>query len=127
MKRRSLEPESESVQVEESLCRALLALDTVAEMRSFLRDLCTPAELEALVDRWRVVPYLLRGMAYREIHERTAVSVTTIGRVARFLSQGNGGYQAAIAHHAVPLQRKRGRPAASQLAGATAKRTRGAR
>jgi TrpR-related protein YerC/YecD len=127
MKRRSLKPESESAQVEESLCRALLALDTVGEMRSFLRDLCTPAELEALIDRWRVVPYLLRGMAYREIHDRTAVSVTTIGRVARFLSQGNGGYQAAIAHHAVPAQLKRvrpkrGRPARTSGTGAPAKR-----
>ena len=116
MKRRSLQPESESTQVEDSLCRALLTLDTVGEMRSFLRDLCTPAELEALIDRWRVVPYLLRGMAYREIHERTAVSVTTIGRVARFLSQGNGGYQAAIAHHAIPPVRKRGRPAGAARA-----------
>jgi TrpR-related protein YerC/YecD len=132
MKRRSLKPESESTQVEESLCRALLALDTVAEMRSFLRDLCTPAELEALIDRWRVVPYLLHGMAYREIHDRTAVSVTTIGRVARFLSQGNGGYQAAIAHHAVPaqlerVQRKRGRRTASPGIAPPTKRARGAR
>jgi len=132
MKRRSLKPESESAQVEESLCRALLTLDTVAEMRSFLRDLCTPAELEALIDRWRVVPYLLRGMAYREIHDRTAVSVTTIGRVARFLSQGNGGYQAAIAHHAVPAplklaQRGRGRPAAAPRTGSPAKRARAGR
>jgi TrpR-related protein YerC/YecD len=82
-------------------------------MRAFLRDLCTPSELEALIDRWRVVPYLLRGMAYREIHERTAVSVTTIGRVARFLSQGNGGYQAAVAHNAVPTLGRRARPASS--------------
>jgi len=94
----------------------LLALDTVAEMRAFLRDLCTPAELEALVDRGSVVPYLLRGVSYREIHERTAVSVTTIGRVARFLSRGNGGYQAAVAHHAVPRVRKRGRAAESAAA-----------
>jgi len=132
MKRRSLQPESESTQVEDSLCRALLTLDTVGEMRSFLRDLCTPAELEALIDRWRVVPYLLRGMAYREIHDRTAVSVTTIGRVARFLSQGNGGYQAAIAHHAVPAQlkrapRKRGRPAGSPRVESPAKRARATR
>ena len=82
---------------EESLCRALLSLPDVAGMRAFLRDLCTPAELEALSDRWRVVPYILKGMPYREIHERTAVSITTIGRVARFLSQGNGGYLAAAA------------------------------
>ena len=132
MKRRSLQPESESTQVEESLCRALLTLDTVGEMRSFLRDLCTPAELEALIDRWRVVPYLLQGMAYREIHDRTAVSVTTIGRVARFLSQGNGGYQAAIAHHAVPaqlklVQRRRGRPAVAPRTESPAKRARATR
>ncbi len=105
MKHRSLEPEPTSEAPVDSLCRALLALESVAEMRAFLRDLCTPAELEALVDRWRVVPYLMQGTAYREIHDRTAVSVTTIGRVARFLSQGNGGYQAAIAHHAVPTLR----------------------
>ena len=69
-------------------------------MDAFLNDLCTPAELEVLVDRWRVVPYLLDGVSYREIHERTAVSITTIGRVARYLNQGNGGYLAAAAREA---------------------------
>ncbi|GLQ98683.1 hypothetical protein GCM10007863_31030 [Dyella mobilis] len=80
-----------------SLCRALLSLKNAEEMDAFLNDLCTPAELEVLVDRWRVVPYLLEGVSYREIHERTAVSITTIGRVARYLNQGNGGYLAAAA------------------------------
>jgi TrpR-related protein YerC/YecD len=111
MKRRQLDPETTKESAEDNLCRALLSMRGPVEMRSFLRDLCTPAELEALIDRWRVVPYLLQGMAYREIHDRTAVSVTTIGRVARFLAQGNGGYRAAIEHHAVPSVRKRGRPA----------------
>ena len=121
MKRRHLEPETSADRAERSLCEALLACRTRDEMRAFLRDLCTPSELEALVDRWRVVPYLLRGMSYREIHERTAVSVTTIGRVARFLSQGNGGYRAAVAHNAVPaLRRRRGRPPASARAAAAA-------
>ena len=117
MKRRSLDPEPTTESPVDSLCRALLALEGVAEMRAFLRDLCTPAELEALADRWRVVPYLLKGVAYREIHERTSVSVTTIGRVARFLSQGNGGYQAAVGHDALPALRRRGRPVASGSSG----------
>ncbi len=72
-------------------------MKNVDEMDAFLNDLCTPAELEVLVDRWRVVPYLLDGVSYREIHERTAVSITTIGRVARYLNQGSGGYLAAAA------------------------------
>jgi TrpR-related protein YerC/YecD len=95
MKHRQLEPETTRERAEASLCRALLGLRSAAEMQAFLRDLCTPAELEALVDRWNVVPYILEGLPYREIHARTAVSITTIGRVARFISQGNGGYLAA--------------------------------
>jgi TrpR-related protein YerC/YecD len=100
MKRRSLDPEVATEAVEHSLYEALLSLRNVEEMAAFLRDLCTPAELEVMVDRWRVVPYLLEGVAYREIHERTAVSITTIGRVARYLNQGSGGYLAAAARAA---------------------------
>jgi len=102
MKRRVLEPETTRERSEESLCQALLSLRSVPEMRAFLRDLCTPAELEALIDRWKVVPYVLEGVPYREIHARTAVSITTIGRVARFINQGNGGYLAAIAKESKP-------------------------
>lgn len=82
-------------QAENELCRAFLAMETPDECRRLLADLCTPAELEAMVDRWRVVGLLREGRPYREIHELTGVSVTTIGRVARFLDYGNGGYQIA--------------------------------
>ncbi|MEO8777514.1 MAG: YerC/YecD family TrpR-related protein [Rhodanobacter sp.] len=100
MKRRSLDPETPAESAELSLYQALLSLKNTDEMAAFLRDLCTPAELEVLVDRWRVVPYLLEGVPYREIHERTAVSITTVGRVARYLNQGSGGYLAAAARAA---------------------------
>ena len=80
---------------ERALCQALLTLRTVDECRNFLRDLCTPAELQALADRWTVVGLLQAGMPYREISRQTGVSVTTIGRVARYLEAGNGGYALA--------------------------------
>lgn len=83
-------------QAQKSFFRALLALESEQECRNFFGDLCTPAELEALVDRWRVVGYLAEGMPYRRIHELTGVSVTTIGRVARYLTGGNGGYRVAL-------------------------------
>jgi len=79
-----------------SLADAFAALDDVGEVAAFLRDLCTPAELEAMADRWKVVPLLQQGVPYREIHERTGVSVTTTGRVARSLEHGHRGYAAAI-------------------------------
>jgi TrpR-related protein YerC/YecD len=80
----------------DALSRALAALVKPGDIRAFLEDLCTPAELEAMTDRWKVVPLLLEGVPYREIHDRTLVSVTTIGRVARTLEHGAGGYAAAL-------------------------------
>ncbi|MEP6906704.1 MAG: YerC/YecD family TrpR-related protein [Pseudoxanthomonas sp.] len=80
----------------QTLSRALAALSKAEDVRAFLKDLCTPAELEAMSDRWRVVPLLLKGVPYREIHDLTEVSVTTIGRVARTLESGTGGYAAAL-------------------------------
>jgi len=79
-----------------TLSEALLSLQTPQEIREFLEDLCTPAELEAMVDRWRVAQLLDRGYSYRDIREMTEVSVTTIGRVARFLELGAGGYRTAL-------------------------------
>lgn len=81
------------MEAENDLFRALLTLKTVDEARDFFTDLCTPAEMQALVDRWMVVEPLIDGEPYREISQKTGVSVTTIGRVARFLTQGSGGYQ----------------------------------
>jgi TrpR-related protein YerC/YecD len=89
---------------ERNLCGALAALKTPEEVRAFLRDLCTPAEIQAMADRWAVVEPLEQSIPYREIHRLTGVSVTTIGRVARFLKSGNGGYLTAT-------RRLEGRPA----------------
>jgi TrpR-related protein YerC/YecD len=85
----------QEVLAERNLVEAVLTLKSVEECRAFLRDLCTPAELQAMADRWAVVECLQRAMPYREIHGQTGVSVTTIGRVARYLAQGNGGYALA--------------------------------
>jgi TrpR-related protein YerC/YecD len=87
---------------EDALFRAILSLRDVHEVRNFFKDLCTPAELQALVDRWQVVELLQQDLPYRRIHDLTGVSVTTIGRVARFLSDGFGGYAAALDHAAEP-------------------------
>ena len=86
----------------DGLAVALAGLKDAAEVRAFLEDLCTPAELEAMGDRWRVVPQLLQGVPYREIHERTKVSVTTVGRVARTLERGAGGYRIAARRLRLP-------------------------
>ena len=82
----------------EELCAALLVPSDVAEMRRLLTDLCTPAEIRTLAERWHVAR-LLDGtdLSYRDIHDSTGVSTTTIVRVARFLRQEpHQGYRRTI-------------------------------
>ena len=86
----------EEVAAEEELFNAVLKLRTTGECRAFFQDLCTPAELQAMKDRWSVAERLAENRTYREIHDLTGVSVTTIGRVARYLSSGSGGYQTVL-------------------------------
>jgi TrpR-related protein YerC/YecD len=83
----------EEAAAEDRLLRAILVLRNIEECRAFFHDLCTPAELQALKDRWAVAELLAEGrLTYRQIHDRTGVSITTIGRVARYLLAGEGGY-----------------------------------
>jgi TrpR-related protein YerC/YecD len=74
---------------------ALLLLESRQEAQNFIKDLCTPQEITALTERWRVCQLLAAGeLSYREIHSVTGASITTIGRVARFLKdEPNNGYK----------------------------------
>lgn len=75
-------------QTETALYAALLNLKTQGECASFIHDLCTPAEIKAMSERFRVAQLLdEKQLSYREIHDKTGASLATIGRVARFLTQ----------------------------------------
>lgn len=91
-------PSRDGERLTEDLCRALLTPQDPAGMARFLTDLCTPQEIRTLAERWHVAR-LLDGtdLSYRDIHDATGVSTTTIVRVARFLRQEpNRGYRAAL-------------------------------
>lgn len=82
----------------DELCEALLTPKSREEMRRLLADLCTPAEVRTLAERWHVARLLdERDLTYREIHDGTGVSTTTIVRVGRFLRQEpHQGYRLAL-------------------------------
>lgn len=82
----------------DDLCAALLTPRDVVEMRSLLVDLCTPAEIRSLAERWHVARLLNdSALSYRDIQEATGVSTTTVVRVARFLRQEpHQGYRRAL-------------------------------
>jgi TrpR-related protein YerC/YecD len=72
----------------DALCDAFLALRTREEVKNFLADLCTPAELRAFAERWSVARLLDREtLSYREVAVRAGASPTTVVRVARFLNE----------------------------------------
>lgn len=94
----SVTPTRDSGALTSDLCSALLTPGNRDEMERLLLDLCTPAEIRTLAERWHVAR-LLDGtsLSYREIHDATGVSTTTVVRVARFLrEERNGGYRRAI-------------------------------
>ena len=73
-----------------ALFEALLQLQSPLEMKHFFEDLCTPAELDAMADRWLVAKLLSEHIPYRKIYEKTGTSTATVTRVARALETGQG-------------------------------------
>jgi TrpR-related protein YerC/YecD len=92
---RILDPREE-IAAEDGLYKAVLKLRDSGECRAFFRDLCTPAELQAMKDRWAVAELLADGLTYRQIRDKTGVSVTTVGRVARCMAEEPDGYSAVL-------------------------------
>ena len=78
----------------EELFEALLLLENKDEVACFMRDLCTPQEIAALAERWRVCKLLDQNtLSYREIHQQTGASLATITRISRFLrNEPHQGY-----------------------------------
>ena len=88
MLNKRVEPTRDQARLAQQLCEVLLTPRNADEMARLLADLCTPAEVRTLAERWHVARVLEEGkLSYREIHDATGVSTTTIVRVARFLKQ----------------------------------------
>ena len=76
------------------LSTALKNLNSDKDIDNFLKDLCTPAEIEAMKERWEVAQLLYKGdSTYRDIASKLNTSTATVTRVARFLfKESNKGY-----------------------------------
>ena len=73
MKEHRIYDSGEELAAEDELFNAVLQLETLDECRAFFQDLCTPAELQAMKDRWVVAELLADGLTYRQIRDRTGV------------------------------------------------------
>lgn len=94
----SLTPTRDEAELRAGLAEALASPASQGDMLALLTDLCTPAELHSLAERWHVARLLdATDLSYRDISEGTGVSPTTVTRVARFLkTEPHKGYRMAI-------------------------------
>ena len=75
-----------------ALYETILKLRNMDECVRFFEDLCTPGELRSMEQRFDVAVYLLEGLVYLDILEKTGASSATISRVRRsMLDNGAGG------------------------------------
>ena len=79
------------------LYKAILTLETEEECYNFFQDLCTIPELRSMEQRYEVATLLNNGLIYNDILERTGASSATISRVARSLTDSDGGYERIFA------------------------------
>jgi TrpR-related protein YerC/YecD len=79
------------------LFEIITKLENRDESWRFFCDLCTPAEINSMIERWRVAQLLNEGHSYRQINEMTGVSTATITRVAKFLRPNDSGYRMVLA------------------------------
>ena len=78
------------------LYQAILTLQSLEECKNFFSDLCTVAELRAMVQRLEVAQLLDQGLIYNDILQRTGASSATISRVNRALQYGADGYKTVL-------------------------------
>lgn len=78
------------------LYEAVLKLQSFDECRKFFRDLCTLSEIISMVERFKVVKMVNKGVPYREISKKIGSSTATITRVAHWLHHGEGGYKLVL-------------------------------
>ena len=82
----------------QNLLSAISKLETPEQVDQFLKDIATPAEIDAFTERLQLAILLdQKTMSYRDISHMTGASTTTVARVARFLNHENhGGYRHVI-------------------------------
>lgn len=85
----------------QQLAEALTAIDDVAIMENFLRDVMTEKEITAISSRLEAARMLQAGKTYTDIVAKTKLSSRTVARISDWMKNGCSGYAAALkeVHH----------------------------
>ena len=78
------------------LVSAIMGLKTEEECKNFIEDIMTTKEILDMSQRLLVAKLLDEGLVYSKIMEVSGASSTTISRVNRCYTYGNGGYKTVL-------------------------------
>ncbi|MFH2060012.1 MAG: Trp family transcriptional regulator [Pseudomonadota bacterium] len=71
--------------IDPDLLKAVLSLDTLEQVNEFFKDIFTPAELEDISLRWKLLTDLHNGITQRKIAEKYGISLCKITRGSKLL------------------------------------------
>jgi len=89
--------DSQNIEMKD-LLKALVSIQDESVMQNFLYDLCTIAEIKAMVERLEIAKQLDENKSYREISDNLKTSTTTVSRVAKAFHHGQEGYLAVMGY-----------------------------
>ncbi|MDD9304335.1 MAG: transcriptional regulator [Desulfobacter sp.] len=71
--------------VDKELLEVVLAIKDVDELMAFFKDIFTPAELDDISLRWKLLKDLHQGVTQRKIAEKYGISLCKITRGSKVL------------------------------------------
>ena len=73
----------------DELVGVILNIEDKEQLKQFLHDILTPAELRDVIRRWRIIKLLNKGLTQREIAKQLGVSISKVTRGSRVLQGDN--------------------------------------
>ncbi|OGR22365.1 MAG: repressor [Desulfobacterales bacterium RIFOXYA12_FULL_46_15] len=73
--------------VDAELLNIILTIDNLDDLNHFFEDLFTPAEINDIALRWKLLKDLHKGMAQRKIADKYGISLCKITRGSRILKK----------------------------------------
>ena len=73
--------------IERELLQVISSIEDLDELNRFFKDIFTPAELDDISLRWKLLKDLHQGMTQRKIAEKYGISLCKITRGSKVLKQ----------------------------------------
>ncbi|WP_300463085.1 Trp family transcriptional regulator [Desulfobacula sp.] len=75
--------------VDPELLKVIASMDSLADLNRFFEDIFTPAELDDISLRWKLMKDLHHGLTQRKIAEKYGISLCKITRGSKILKDKN--------------------------------------